>query len=1023
MWHFFISVWGWEGLGPGFFIFGLFALSLRPAKIILSYTLSANIKDLSQLTFLLFLSIEIFAQSPHPYFHNFTTADGLPSSEVHYVLEDDQGYMWFATDNGVSKFDGYSFKNFGPKEGLKHPVAFYLQKAPDGIIWIATLNGHLYFVKGDEIFPFGQNEVIEKYSQKGNTLFDFYIDPSTETKYISIIGSGVLAFYKNGAFQHLPKTNRRISLIRDDELMAGISTIVINRDLIKNDTAYPLPDSLEIIVDTIVSKEGAHKEKGIAANFGRLNFKQSEDLFFINNSFFRLKDNVIADLKQFDFYFFNKPIFEMEDGTLCIGFQSGGGLITLQSAEDLVSGSYNQFLAGKSVSHIFRDSDHSFWISTVEHGVFYISNFDQKIIDRSAGISTDYVSAIAIKNNNELYFGLRNGDLFYQNNTRNELTQMPKAPLKKKIINDLYYDKTQETLWATFDFPAYFKNGKWTEIGLVTFNSYFQAPLISKKISHRNNSIILWGTNADSFGAIDLIKKEKHFSSLNIGLKERIFSIRETLEGRIWIGSDRGLLEFRDNQLISPSPFHKAFEIRIEDMDELRDTTLVIATKGAGVLLWKENDLKQLTKADGLTSDMIENIHVDASGKIWAGTLAGLNVIIPMDTGYQIRKYNRWHGLPSNEITQVRSYGEQVWVATSKGLFKWIEPKQTSAIPAARIEKVFVNNHTHPMDNENIFAHDFNNFRFQFLTINYQMLGRIPYRFRLNEGPWNSTENRTASYTDLSSGKYIFEVQSQTEDGRWSKAAQYPFTIQPPWWATWWFRLSSILCLGGASFIWYSNRTKRFRKEKALLLEINQLERKALQAQMNPHFIFNSLNAIQNSILQKETDQAVAYLTKFATFTRWVLKSSADGKVLLEEEIHFLENYLSLEKLRFKNKFEFHFAIDDKLSLHDTYVLPLMIQPIVENAVKHGMKGKKENGKIDLIFTDANDSIYVQIRDNGEGIFTKENKSSIYQPMGMSITKRRLEVSGEEVPMKFTELKDTEGNIAGTEVGFFLKKI
>ena len=132
-----------------------------------------------------------WAQNPHPYFRNFTTDDGIPSPEVYYSIQDTAGYMWFATDNGLSRFDGYEFKNYGSREGLKHNVVFYMQKDPKGKIWLATMHGQLYFIEGDSIRTFAQNAVIERINSKPNFIKDFYID-TVGNKYLSIFQKGIL---------------------------------------------------------------------------------------------------------------------------------------------------------------------------------------------------------------------------------------------------------------------------------------------------------------------------------------------------------------------------------------------------------------------------------------------------------------------------------------------------------------------------------------------------------------------------------------------------------------------------------------------------------------------------------------------------------------------------------------------------------------------------------------------------------------------------------------------------------------
>jgi len=975
--------------------------------------------------FLNFWSANLLAQNPHPYFRNFTTEHGLPSSEIHYTLEDDQGYMWFATDNGVSRFDGYSFKNFGPQEGLKHHVAFFLQKDPDGVIWIATMNGHLYYVKGENILPFEHNDIIEQYGQNGNVLYDFHIDYSTRSKSIAILGAGVLIFPKDGKFRYLKtSSSSTYSLLKDAQWLTDKNLtefILRTPKLINNSKIYV--DPILMIVDSVHTKEGEKEARLIASNLGHLDFEDSKNILFYREYLFKHDGDSLNFEKLSDFKIYVKSILKTENGSLLIGAQNGQGLKKFESAAKFLKNDFEQFLLGKTITHIFKDSKDAYWISTLEHGVFYTSNFKQKIFDTSFGLSSDHVSALAFKNENQVYIGLRDGNLFLLDIPSNRLSDLEYEYDGQQIIFDLLYDEKRSELWVTNSSFSYLDKGRWKNLEYRNALTNRRAILINRKMNIQKNSNLLWGITSRYFSAIDLEEKKKKVFSLEIGIKERVFAVKESLDNRVWIGTGRGLFEFRNEELIAPTTLHNAFESRIEDIGELPDTTLVVATKGEGVFLWKDNYFKQFTKANGLSSDMIENVHVDASGTIWVGTLEGLSKISIVDSGFQVKSYTMWHGLPSNEITQVRSYGDQVWICTTKGLMQWVEPLSLESIDKPIIEKIVVNDHVINWENDHTFSSQSNNFQINFLSINYRMPGDIPYRFRLNKDSWNSTLNRSANFTNLVPDNYLFEVQSQTENGTWSPAAQYNFTIEPPWWTSWWFRGILLLSIGGFAYRWYDNRTKRFQKENELLQEINQLERKALQAQMNPHFIFNSLNSIQYAILQKNNDHAVTYISKFAAFTRWVLKSSVDGKVLLEEEIQFLENYLSLEKLRFKNEFDYHFQIDENLSPSNIYILPLMIQPIVENAIKHGMKGKAGTGRIRLIFADVGESISIKIIDNGNGISKTENESRIYQPMGMSITKRRLEVAGEEVPMNFKTLKDSQGNITGTEVGFFLKKI
>ncbi len=183
----------------------------------------------------------------------------------------------------------------------------------------------------------------------------------------------------------------------------------------------------------------------------------------------------------------------------------------------------------------------------------------------------------------------------------------------------------------------------------------------------------------------------------------------------------------------------------------------------------------------------------------------------------------------------------------------------------------------------------------------------------------------------------------------------------------------------------YSNLEYR----EGMAMEVVNLEKAALQAQMNPHFIFNCLNSIQNFIMENNKVQAMDYLSRFAKLVRQNLNASVESKVSIEDEASMLDNYLALEKLRFKDRFNYHIHVDPNIHLSSTFILPLLIQPYVENAILHGMKEMESGGMINVNFKTSGDNILVTVEDNGMGISTDtmtHNASSL----GMSITEKRL---------------------------------
>ena len=313
-----------------------------------------------------------------------------------------------------------------------------------------------------------------------------------------------------------------------------------------------------------------------------------------------------------------------------------------------------------------------------------------------------------------------------------------------------------------------------------------------------------------------------------------------------------------------------------------------------------------------------------------------------------------------------------------------------------------------------------NNLAFQYLALNFQQAGRIPYRYRLNEGDWNFTQERFARFVQLPPSSYRLEVQSQNEDGLWSRSLVHDFRILTPWWQRWWFYALLVTALATSFFIFYKYRTGILKNEIAFKEQVTDLEKKALQAQMNPHFIFNCLTSIQKLILEKDAENAMRYLNRFSKLVRGTLNASVAGEITLQEEIELLHNYLELEKLRFKDAFEYEVSVHPSLDVFDIAFSPMLLQPYVENAIVHGMRDKDGDGKVEVSFHPLGEQVVAIIADNGPGIALSSKLNPDHKSVGMTLTKRRLELmhndrSNEGLVQVF-EIEDGKGGVLGTRV-------
>ncbi len=976
---------------------------------------------------LLFFTFQCFwlsAQNPHPYFRNYTTDDGLPSSEVHYCIQDTAGYMWFATDNGLSRFDGYEFKNYGPREGLKHNVVFYMQQDPEGKIWLATMHGHLYYIDKDSIHAFAQNAVIEQTNIPSYFIRDFYIN-TDGTKYLSIPNHGILQFSSDGTFYSIlpsrPETPVLAIQLRNRWMIGSQYVSDSLRQPFWNSVTQTYHNEpMEIMADSIYYMDSIHFNKRyISSGKWLMQLKNKQLLALSASILYEINGKNIAWRKNVPFDLELKSFTQDSKDRLLLGLHRGKGIRRYKNTDAFRFNNFEQFLDGISVSHIYEDRRGGYWISSIENGVFFCPDFDLKIYDQSAGFPNYHIVALDFKNESQVFIGFRDGQIILFDLLNNHIKKLP--PISNNILNDLLFDQNRQELWATNNRPNILKNNKWINF----LPPYNRQPILGKRLTLSRDRNLLWGGSHLGFGSMELNTKGSFFLSFDIGVRQRTFRVWEDQSHRIWVGNVDGFFELKNNQLVPPQTFHHAFSIRTEDIGELSDGTLVLATKGEGIVLWKEDYFHQITSSDGLTSDMLENVFVDEQNQIWAGTLEGLNKITRKGEAFLVEKYTTFHGLPSNEITRVTAHQGQVWVATTKGLVQWKKKEQSDLSTPPILEAILVNNEPYDFPEKSNLTYEQNDLEIHFLTINYNQNGKIPYRFRLNNDEWNYTRNRSVNFADLPPNDYQFEVQSQNENGVWSASNILNFQIRPAFWQTWWFILLSVSTAIGLVILIYRKRLQQVKREAQVEKEMNELQRAALRAQMNPHFIFNCLNSIQNFIVQNDSSNATRYLSKFAQLVRGTLNASMEERIPLQNEITMLENYLNLEKLRFKDKFNFTIQVDQQLDLFETTIPPLLTQPFVENAILHAFSENSKTGQIQIAFLKKNETLEINIQDNGIGIFEsqqqkKSTESTTHKGVGMRISQKRLELADSLNEFEVSEIKDENGKVIGTLVKLVL---
>lgn len=325
-------------------------------------------------------------------------------------------------------------------------------------------------------------------------------------------------------------------------------------------------------------------------------------------------------------------------------------------------------------------------------------------------------------------------------------------------------------------------------------------------------------------------------------------------------------------------------------------------------------------------------------------------------------------GGSSKRVIDFTFQGNQLWISHLGGV-QQVDLNHTdsrTAVPVIRMNRIYCNDTLTAINTPGRFASDQRKFRFVFSSptlLNHQAI-RYTWKLEGYDVAWNSNafENNEVTYNALGPGDYTFYVKAENQ-GVFSPAVTYTFHIASPFYTRWWFIALCILLFIGAVYIIYRWQLKIQQRKSQQINELNASKLIAIQSQMNPHFIFNSLNSIQDLILKGDTEQSYTYITTFSNLVRRTLSYSEKDFIDFDQELKLLELYLSLEKLRFKKDLQYELHAEN---IDDIMLPPLLIQPFIENALVHGLLHKEGAKKLIVRFELKTDLVCI-IEDNGIG--------------------------------------------------------
>lgn len=453
-------------------------------------------------------------------------------------------------------------------------------------------------------------------------------------------------------------------------------------------------------------------------------------------------------------------------------------------------------------------------------------------------------------------------------------------------------------------------------------------------------------------------------------------------------------------------------------------------TKGNGLYQYRDGHVFAANVKFNIAATVMNDM-VFKDNHLWIGSNTGLVKVNLADDSS--KTFGMGNGLPSDQILKLSLTGNDLFMSTPDGICSFDIRKnlQNQNPPRIYLNKILVNGNLTNLMLGNILPYDKNSMEFHFDVLTFKSnKAALRYKLTGRDTKFSESKGNILTFENLEPGNYELVVYALNNNSIQSeKPVIMRFDIDKPLWKKWWFIAMLVLFCGLAVWLIAAKIITGIKKKEIEKTRINKLiadsQLTALQAQMNPHFIFNAINSIQNYILKKQETEAYSYLAKFSKLIRLVLHNSQLQMLSLSEEVETIKLYIELEQLRFSDSFDFEISIAKNIDEFETVVPTMIIQPYLENAIWHGLMNLdgQRRGKILLAFERQGELLRIEITDNGIGreLSKRFQHENSHQPIAMKLTEQRIQIangqfSNSKINVSITDLYDAAGNVSGTKV-------
>jgi ligand-binding sensor domain-containing protein len=1008
-------------------------------------------------TLLLWFSQRLLAQSSDSLIH-YSVENGLTGNFIFRAYQDSKGFMWFATDRGLTRFDGTHFKSYSKtEENTKVFEGFAIGEDSHKRLWIYTSSAYFCY------FDIQKNSCVTIPNRSSAPMVSYFT-------YIYEEAPDKLIFYtSNNIIYELDKNLNLISWKKNTEksTLTPKNYPKVNKDI----------SIFEYLKDSIYThKKGSNLPEYIKhypSSYAISRVYTDSAFFYVQGQQLGVYSHGRTLVKAIQSLSNNKDalniqIFDIGSPKRVL-VKTGKEFFVVD--ENLKRLTEFDFINKFSLNTIYFDKKDNLWICTIDDGIYL------KIREKKQSVAPLYlknlnVDQLVCDRFGNLFVGNSLGELFIFKDSISRKLDIQNIP--KSAVTQLFIDSKNNLFvsWRNVGYTIFPMTMLYDKKAIVMKNAHDLKPENSTKPYYKHvhipfklnevglvlsGNIRCFSKNMEDELIISVnqelrILKDSltHWVSHFLVNVPHITSIASAGKHDLWVTSN-GLIRLKGQKIdsllaqkkLNPYLNNAFFDLKKDQNGNLWTTPNDIGLCYIDTSNFKINTIKEVSE------NYVLQIFLDAKNRIWAATNGGVVMVEILNTSpfkYRFKRIDKSMGLPSNEIARIAVNDSILFVSTNKGLSaiplskilsETKPPKSTTQLHFSNLK---INQKDTILRGSYDLRYNENNLEIDFAGLSYDPQNPIRYEYRMQkegetEVDWRTTKEPHLVFSFLPAGKYTLHVRAfDVENHILEMEEPLVFNVRLPFWKTGWFLGSVFAFLGIGTWFLYQNNIKRIQKEEAEKAEISKrftvLELQALQAQMNPHFVFNALTAIQNFIWNKDVKSANDYLTDFSSLMRLFLESSRRKFLTVEEEMTLLKLYVHLEQLRFPETFTTKFEVGENINTTDE--LPsMLIQPFVENAINHGLLYKQEKGLLQVSFSKENNVLTCIVEDDGVGreaaTLKRQASMKAHKSRATEILQERIalmkSVDGMEVLIDIQDKKEGDNNSFGTKVTITITEV